>query len=532
VSGAPLVDVLESGLMRMVEGRDVPGLLRRQAERYPEKPFLVWEPFAGPAETWTYKRMHEESTALAGGLAARGARAGDRILIHLANSPEFVIAWFACARLGAIAVSTNTRSVPRDIAYFADHAGVMMAVTSPEFASVVADNAPGLQLLVVTSHDAGEPAEVPAGVKHVRFDDIVAEAATCPVRKVDPWADLGIQYTSGTTSRPKAVLWTHANAIWGAQVNVAHMRLRHEDITLVVLPLFHTNAQSYSMLSTLWTGGTVVLQPRFSASRFWDVSVRHRVTWCSLIPFCLRALREQETPPAHSYRFWAPAAELPYVDAEYELRTFGWWGMTETITQGIVGSPDQPAELLSIGRASPAYDISIRHPDGAEVGPGERGELFIRGVRGVSLFKEYYRNPEATAACFDADGWFETGDIIRVGLDGELFFGDRSKDMLKVGAENVSASEIESVIMATGWVAECAVVGQPHAMLDEVPVAFVIGLPTAPPELAPRILEACAADLADFKRPRQVHVVDELPRSTLEKVAKGALRARLPLIDG
>jgi non-ribosomal peptide synthetase component F len=110
VSGAPLVDVLESGLMRMVEGRDVPGLLRRQAERYPEKPFLVWEPFAGPAETWTYKRMHEESTALAGGLAARGARAGDRILIHLANSPEFVIAWFACARLGAIAVSTNTRS--------------------------------------------------------------------------------------------------------------------------------------------------------------------------------------------------------------------------------------------------------------------------------------------------------------------------------------------------------------------------------------------------------------------------------------
>ena len=124
-------------------------------------------------------------------------------------------------------------------------------------------------------------------------------------------ADLGIQFTSGTTLRPKAVLWTHANAVWGAEVNVAHMRLRHDDVTLTVLPLFHTNAQSYSMLSTLWAGGTIVLQPRFSASRFWDVSLRHQVTWISMIPFCVKALLAGKIPSDHHYRFWAPGAELP-----------------------------------------------------------------------------------------------------------------------------------------------------------------------------------------------------------------------------
>ena len=327
------------------------------------------------------------------------------------------------------------------------------------------------------------------------------------------------------------MLWTHGNVIWGAQMNAAHMRLRHEDITLAFLPLFHTNAQSYSMLGSLWVGGTMVFQPKFSASRFWDAARRHKCTWCSTIPFCVKALLAHEPPPDHSFRFWGPAIRMVAAEEAYGIKTYGWWGMTETITQGIVGDEDQPGPDRAIGRVAPGYDIAVRHPDGSHIGPGERGHLYIRGVRGVSLFKEYFGNAEANRSAFDADGWFDTGDVIIMDEEGNLYFGDRDKDMLKVGAENVAASEIELVILETGWVKECAVVGQKHHMLDEVPVVFVIPLPEAPDDLKDRLIEVCKANLADFKVVRDVITVDDMPRSTLEKIAKNELRARLPAIE-
>tara|TARA_B100000989_G_C19280220_1_gene359953 strand:- start:148 stop:597 length:450 start_codon:yes stop_codon:yes gene_type:complete len=148
------------------------------------------------------------------------------------------------------------------------------------------------------------------------------------------------------------------------------------------------------------------------------------------------------------------------------------------------------------------------------------------------MFKEYYKNTKATEDSFDVDGWFETGDIIRMDADGWLFFVNRAKDMLRVGAENVASSEIESVIQSSGLVEECAVVGQPHSMLEEVPVAFVIPLKdTNVYELKSRIISVCSENLADFKVVRDVHVVESLPRSTIEKVAKNALRERLPKIE-
>lgn len=191
---------------------------------------------------------------------------------------------------------------------------------------------------------------------------------------------------------------------------------------------------------------------------------------------------------------------------------------------------------MSIGRPSPAFDVSIRRPDGSSIEAGERGELYIRGERGVQLFKEYYRNPEATAAAFDDDGWFATGDLILMDDDGNLFFSDRVKDMLKVGAENVAASEIEMVILESGLASECAVVGQLHEMLDEVPVVFVIPASGSVDdidhdELIDGILTACRRELAKFKVPRAVYLVDDLPRSALEKIAKNVLRDRLPTLN-
>ena len=223
-------------------------------------------------------------------------------------------------------------------------------------------------------------------------------------------------------------------------------------------------------------------------------------------------------------------ANVPIVTEMFNLKMIGWWGMTETLTQGIVTDVDHPGPSETIGRVAPEYEIQIRKEDGTQAQPGERGLLFIRGVRGVSLFKEYYRNEAANKSAFDENGWFETGDIIRVDDSGYLFFSDRDKDMLKVGAENVAASEIEIVVMETGLVNECAVVAQKHYMLDEVPVVFVIPNAQAPANIVETILQHCVVNLASFKVPKAVHLVDELPRSTLEKVAKNELRKRLPAI--
>jgi crotonobetaine/carnitine-CoA ligase len=217
----------------------------------------------------------------------------------------------------------------------------------------------------------------------------------------------------------------------------------------------------------------------------------------------------------------------------------GWWGMTETITHGIVSDRHFPSPSLAIGRPAPEYAIAIVDDDEQPVAqaravePGGSGQLLIRGVRGLSLFQAYLGNDAATEASFTADGWFRTGDRVDLLADGSIRFGDRSKDMLKVGGENVAASEVERVIAAVPGVHECAVVARQHRMLDEVPVVFVLpvepirGSAQAGAELVARVMAACAAQLADFKRPHEVRLVTALPRSTLEKIAKAELRKLL-----
>lgn len=522
-----LKDQLDATRIQSMQGTDIPWMLDQWVQRTPDKPCVIWEPFSGESRTLTYANIQDQARRLATGLYQRGVRAGDFVIVHLDNSPEFVIAWYACAELGAVAVSTNTRSVARDLSYFSDHTQAVCAITQPAFARLVHDSCPKLKFVAVTDNDCGEAADAPGDLDFVPFEELLTAEGVLPTLEVDPMRNLSVQFTSGTTSRPKAVLWTHANGLWAGKISAVHMRLRQDDTTLVFLPLFHTNAQGYSMLATHWSGGTIVLQPKFSASRFWELSLRHRVTWCSIIPFVFKALAKQSVPD-HHYKFWGTGAHIDAIISHFGVKMIGWWGMTETLTQGIVTDMDHPGPDGTMGRVAPEYEIQIRREDGTLAGPGEKGLLFIRGVRGVSLFKEYYGHPEANKNAFDADGWFDTGDLIRMDEAGWLFFSDRDKDMLKVGAENVAASEIESVIVQAGLVEECAVVAQKHFMLDEVPVAFVIPKDSGNTDtLVEDIIRCCRENLADFKIVYAVHIVETLPRSTLEKVAKNELRARL-----
>ena len=530
---------LTAGMPHPFSGMDVPWLLETQAHQRRDHPFLVWAPFSGPAQTWTYGQFHGHVRRIAGGLLKRGIKASDFVLIHLDNCPEALLAWYACNWIGAVAVTTNARAVADELTYYADQVGAVAAITQPQFAELVARSCKSLKWIAVTGTDNGEaPAHPVQAAQH--FDAMDVPEADAPARRApNPLAACSVQFTSGTTSRPKAVLWTHANALWGARINAAHEDLRATDVHLVYLPLFHTNAQAYSILAALWAGGTAVVQPRFSASRFWATSMAYRCSWTSLVPFCVKALLPLESPKNHHYRLWGSAVNAPPSDAHFGIKTIGWWGMTETITHGIVGNPHLPNLPLSIGRPAPEYEIAVVDDDSIpvraarRVEPGEGGQLLIRGIRGLSLFQEYLGNAKATAESFDEDGWFITGDRINVLEEGSLQFGDRTKDMLKVGGENVAASEIERVVLQVPGVFECAVVAQKHPMLEEVPVLFVRTVAElgtdAQPALRERLAQECFEKLASFKRPVEIRFVDDFPRSTLEKIAKAQLRELLKI---
>jgi carnitine-CoA ligase len=519
------------GVVGPFAGMDVPWLLRMQSQARKNHPFLIWAPLDAPARSWSYGEFHERVGALAAGLVKRGIRPGEYVLIHLDNCIEALLAWFACVELGAIAVTTNTRSAPAEMEYFAGHCGAVAAITQPAYAETISAHCRGLRWIAVISHDSGaDPAPGNSAPRGDRFEALFADSADRPRRAADPAAPCSVQYTSGTTSRPKAVLWTHANALWGAKINASHQDLHAGDVHQTYLPLFHTNALAYSMLASLWVGATCVIQPRFSASRFWPAALEHGCTWTSTIPFCMKALLEQEVPKQHKFRLWGTAVCDPPAFARFGIRIIGWWGMTETITHGIIGEVDQPNTPMSIGRAAPEYTVRITDDDGRPTEVGGTGNLSIKGVPGLSLFSEYLHNEKATVESFDEHGYFVTGDRITMLEHGFMKFGDRAKDMLKVGGENVAASEIEQVIAVVPGVREAAVVAKKHPMLDEVPVAFIIphaGVGGAPAELHDTVMSACRSALADFKIPREIRFVDEMPRSTLEKVAKAELRKLL-----
>lgn len=281
------------------------------------------------------------------------------------------------------------------------------------------------------------------------------------------------------------------------------------------------------MLSAFWAGVTVVLQPKFSASRFWPVALAHGSTVTSHVQFTTSVMAQHPVPEGHRFRQWGASTWMPEQEAYFRARMLGWWGMTEVITQGIVGDLYAPQRPRTIGRPSTGLQAKVVDDDGHPVAPGSTGNLLVKGVRGVSLFAEYYGNPQATAEAFDADGYFRTGDRVTLHEDGWIQFADRVKDMIKVGGEGVSGAEIERTIAAVAGVKETAVVAKPDPVYGEIAVAFVVLKDDAPEDTTARIEAHCKASLAKFKVPREIIVTDSIRTGTLGKISKAELRQRL-----
>ncbi|MCU4183831.1 AMP-binding protein [Acidiferrimicrobium sp. IK] len=523
-------------------GLDVNGLLEARANAQGSRTWLVWRDFGGSRREWSYSEFLEDVCSVASGLTERGVVEASRVCMFVENCPDFLIMWFAVMRLGAVMVSINARYKASELADAIERAEPAVLLTSlalmPTAVEALArlkgraqsgrqSNGPHLVVAdIATSPSTGAgwmPVEGLSALQQAHGASGAASARAGVVRSLAP---AGVQFTSGTTARPKAVVWTQANYLWGAKVSASHESLTESDRHLVHLPLFHTNAQIYSVMATLWAGGSLVLVPRFSTSRFWQVAVEERVTWCSMVPFTVKALRRQPVPD-HAIRAFGNALLVPSWDRYFGVSTVAWWGMTETVTHPIVSDPSMEGHALAIGRPACEYEIRVSDDEGQSLDRGV-GSLEVRGVRGVSLALGYLDDPAATASVWSADGWMRTGDRVEVHDDGWLSFVERQGDMLKVGGENVAALEIERVVAAVPGVEEVAVVAAPDPMLDEIPVAFVVvDAAVSPAEsemIRARIREACSQELSSFKVPREIYLVEEMPRATLEKVAKAELR--------
>ncbi len=220
-----------------MHGQDISYLLDHWAHHTPDHPVLIWAPRDGAGRRWSYAELRTDVHRLAAGLADRGIQKGDKVLLHSENCPEQVLAWLACAVLGAVGVTTNTKSVGAEMEYFAGHTGAVAAITQPQYAAMVAQAAPDLRWIAVTADNSGEPA-IAADEAHgfSSFETLFGDAGAWAGRDVEPMLPFGIMFTSGTTSRPKAVVHTHANAVWASRIGPRNIDLTGDDTYVIYQP--------------------------------------------------------------------------------------------------------------------------------------------------------------------------------------------------------------------------------------------------------------------------------------------------------
>ncbi|MEJ2864719.1 class I adenylate-forming enzyme family protein [Actinomycetospora flava] len=480
-------------------------LLAGTAADRPDAPFLV---FAGDDGTGTvsYAEQVRRADETAGLLAALGVGPGARVHLMTPNRPEFLDVWFACARLGAVVVPVNPLSTADEVAHQLTDSRAVLSVVDDTLRATVA---------------------AAAGERTVLgLEELVARRGGTPPPPVVADAELAaIMFTSGTTSAPKGVQVTHANYRRVGELVADHLRVTADDRWLITLPLFHGNAQYYCLASALVAGGSVAVAARFSATG-WPAQARDlRPTLASLFAAPIRMVLARSTPSPsdadNALRLVLFAQNLAPAQAqEFETR-FGapliqLYGMTETVVPPFMNPLDDRRRWDSIGLPLPGIEVRVVGEE------GEPGELQVRGRPGIDVTSGYDGRPEATAALFD-DGWLRTGDQVRLDDIGRAFFVDRAKDMMKRAGENVAASEVEQVLAAHPAVLEAAVHGVPDPVYDEAIVAHVVLAPGAHAE-PDELIAWCAERLSKFKVPETVVLREELPRSTIGKILKNALR--------
>ncbi|RGC66805.1 Long-chain-fatty-acid--CoA ligase [Micromonospora sp. MW-13] len=506
--------------------RDLATLVRRAARLWPDRPALRFDQHD---IGYTFAELDHLSDHYAAVLDTLGIGYGDRIALVFDNRPDYPLLWLGAAKIGAAVVPVNPRYSVREIVRLLEHAEPALTVTCADYRDLVLAAAGGRYRVAVT--DPAPQSEV----IHLAGVDV----APAPVRaSVYPETLANIQYTSGTTGQPKGCMLSHG--YWTTMVRKyadGFPYLGPDDVLLTAQPFYYLDPQ-WSLAACLLVGSSLVVLDRFHPTSFWDKVRAYGVTYLyciGMMPTLLLRQPERPTDRAHSLRAVACSGIPKHLHAALEAR-FGvaWYegfGMTETGGDLRV-LPDDHDELVGtgcVGRPNPHREVRIVDEHGRAVPRGATGELVLRGI---GMMDGYYRDEQATRAVF-RDGWFHTGDLARMDEYGRVYLTGRLKDMARRSGENIALNEVEAVLTSAGRVSQAACIPVADDLRGEEVQAFlVVGGEADTATTLGEVVAHASANLAPFKVPRYWSLVDELPLTPSQRVAKEKLRAlSVPAFD-
>lgn len=497
-------------------------LSRLNAMRYPHKPALVMG-----EETVTYAQLDARSNQLAHALLAAGIGSGDRIAILSHNRLEYATVLQAVAKCGAMIVPLNFRFGAAEIGQVLSDAEPKILLLEREFETAAAeaiatlDRHPQIALLAPEDATAATIGKMMAG-----------QPSTAPAVTVDPESAAMVLYTSGTTGRPKGVLFSHAKFFRMFAATAIETRLVHDDVYLIAVPLFHTAGMNMALNQALFMGATgIVHRGRFDPVTIFSLVQRHRITLAILVPTTVGLLAFHPEVAAHDLSslnkiFYGSMPIAPHIlaKAQQVFNNVGFnqiYGSTECGMVGILRAEHHAQWSQTTGREALMTACRIVDQDGNDVPVGGVGEVVVEQLRMGMI--GYWRNDAATADTI-RDGWIHSGDLGRVEGDGFFTLVDRMKDVINSGGENIYPKEIETFIAGHPAVREVAVFGIPDELYGET-VCAALALHPGMTTSAEEIEQFCAERLARFKRPRRIEFHDALPRNASDKIMKTVLRA-------
>lgn len=494
----------------------------RRRLRSPDKVALIH----GAGATVTYAQFADAVDRVSAVLREHGVGAGDAVAYLGENSPEFLQVLFGAAQVGAVFVPVNTRLAPPEVGYVLADCAARVLIHDPDFAVPVAAALPATRPPHVVVTGEGTP-DRPGLARLIRTVDAghTGQVDTAPQ---DPAA---IVYTSGTTGRAKGAVLTHGNLTWVAVNCVVDYDVVSTDVALMISPLFHVASLGMGALPVILKGATMVIEKGFEPGRALARIARHGVTMLSGVPTTYQLMADHPDWPSTDLSTLAKLtcggsavpARILHAYEERGLSFSQGYGMTEAAPGATALPPVMTrAKQGSVGLPHFFTDVRITDPAGAVLPAGEIGQI---EVAGPNVFPGYHGLPAATAEAFTADGWFRSGDLGHLDADGYLYVSGRLKDMIISGGENIYPAELELLLGEIDGVVSAAVIGVPDDRWGEVPWAIVT------------VREGAAVDtdavrahldgrIARYKLPKNVVIVDELPRTASGKVRKAELRAR------
>ena len=513
-----------------LEWGTVPRLVRSAAERFSDLDAVV----DGDVRL-TFSELAELAEQATRGFIGSGVQPGDRVAIWAPNVHEWVVALLGLHGAGAVLVPLNTRFKGAEAAYILGKSGARMALTvtgflGADYAGMLRDAGAGVPIVVLR----GEPSEGTVG-----WDDFLqAGDSVDPADARDRAAAVGpddlsdVMFTSGTTGRPKGAMLTHGQTLRSFADWADVVGLRAGDRYLIVNPFFHSFGYKAGIVASLIAGATIVPHAVFDPSSVLGRVTEERITMLPGPPTLYQSiLADPQLADADitSLRLAVTGAAVIPVDLIHRMRgELGFetvvtgYGLTECNGIATMCRHDDDPETIATtsGRAIPGVEVLVAGDDGAEVERGLPGEVIVRGY---NVMRAYFDEPEETAAAIDDGGWLHTGDIGVMDERGYLRITDRKKDMFIVGGFNAYPAEVESLVLRNQKVAQVAVVGVPDERLGEVGMAFVVLRP-GETATAAELVEWCRAEMANYKAPRYVEIVDALPLNASGKVLKFELR--------